>query len=53
MLVLPLDSSGGHPDDDARWEADGFVLSGSGHEVLQHGDICEQIILLYNRGRAQ
>jgi hypothetical protein len=30
------------PDGDARWEADGFVLSASGHEVLQHGDICEQ-----------
>ena len=30
------------PDDDARREADGFVLSGSGHEVLQHRDICEQ-----------
>ena len=30
------------PDDDARREADGFVLSGSGHEVLQHRNICEQ-----------
>jgi hypothetical protein len=34
--------SGDHPDDDARWKAHGFDLSGSGHEVLQHGDIRQQ-----------
>ncbi|ONM59540.1 hypothetical protein ZEAMMB73_Zm00001d022113 [Zea mays] len=45
------EESGDHPDDDARWKAHGFDLSGS--EVLQHGDICQQIIILYDRGRIQ